>query len=81
MILSKRKTNSKDHMVVRSLFKVGRIFTNREFYWDKDVLGYPGGTAVKKLAYQCRRCEFYPWVRKIPSNNLPPKAGPKRTLV
>ena len=30
------------------------------------VLGFPGGSAVKQSACQCRRHEFDPWVRKIP---------------
>ena len=33
------------------------------------VVGFPGGTSHKELACQCRRCkrcEFDPWVGKIP---------------
>ena len=28
--------------------------------------GFPGGSDSKESACQCRRCRFYPWVRKIP---------------
>ena len=28
--------------------------------------GFPGGSAVKEPAYQCKRYGFAPWVRKIP---------------
>ena len=28
--------------------------------------GFPGGSDGKESAYQCRRCGFDPWVRKIP---------------
>ena len=30
------------------------------------VSGFPGGSVVKKLACQCRRCGFDPCIRKIP---------------
>ena len=30
------------------------------------VKGFPGGSDSKESACQCRRCRFYPWVRKIP---------------
>ena len=30
------------------------------------VWGLPGGTRGKELTCQCRRCGFYPWVKKIP---------------
>jgi len=32
-------------------------------------MGFPGGASVKESARRCRRhkrCEFNPWVRKIP---------------
>ena len=80
MILSKRKTNSKDHMVERSLLRLDEFFTNRELYWDKEVLGYPGGTAVKKLPTNAGDVSSVPGPERSPGNNLPPKAGLKRTL-
>ena len=30
-----------------------------------DILGFPGGSAVKNLPV-VRRCRFFPWVRKTP---------------
>ena len=38
------------------------------------LVGFPGGASGKEPPYQCRRCKrlgFDPWVRKIPSWNLP----------
>ena len=32
-------------------------------------MGFPGGASVKESVHRCRRqkrCEFNPWVRKIP---------------
>ena len=37
--------------------------------WIKRMWGFPGGVSGKELACQCRRCkrcEFDPWVWKIP---------------
>ena len=28
--------------------------------------GFPGDSVVKKFTCQCRKCGFYPWVRKFP---------------
>jgi len=39
------------------------------FTFTRDILGFLGGAADKKLACQCKRhkrCRFNPWVRKIP---------------
>ena len=30
------------------------------------IKGFPNDSAGKETAYQCRRCGFNPWVRKIP---------------
>ena len=30
------------------------------------VMGFPGGSAVKKICLQCRRPRFYSWVERIP---------------
>ena len=68
-------------MVTRSLLRLEEFFTNRELYWDKDVLGYPGGTAVKKLPTNAAGVSSIPGSERSPGNNLPPKAGLKRTLV
>ena len=52
-------------------------------------MGFPPGSAVKKkIPLQCRRCEFNPWVRKIPwrrkwqptSELLPGKSHGQRRL-
>ena len=29
------------------------------------VMGFPNGPSDKESTYQCRRCRFNPWVRKI----------------
>jgi len=29
-------------------------------------MGFRGGSVGKESCLQCRRCVFYPWVRKIP---------------
>ena len=34
--------------------------------WDIIHKGFPGGSVGKEFTCQCRKCEFYPWVRKIP---------------
>ena len=36
-------------------------------------MGFPGGSAVKELIYQCRRvksCGFEPWIGKIPEEEM-----------
>ena len=32
----------------------------------KSIKGFPGGISGKEPSCQCKRCEFKPWVRKIP---------------
>ena len=34
-------------------------------------MGFRGGSVGKESAYQCRRCEFVPWVGKIPWRRQP----------
>ena len=29
-------------------------------------MGFPGGSGGREFTYQCKRCRFSPWVRKIP---------------
>ena len=43
------------------------LILKRMFYFaTQHLLTFPGGPVVKESACQCRRCVFYPWVRKIP---------------
>ena len=35
----------------------------------KSIMGSPGGISGKEPNCQCRRCEFNPWVRKIPQRH------------
>jgi len=50
-------------------------YLKKFFYWENskaiwrsfpDFWGFPGGSAGKEPACQCRRCKFDPWVGKIP---------------
>ena len=44
------------------------ILKHAWFILQYKIKGFPGGTSVKELTYQCRRCkrqDFNPWVRKI----------------
>ena len=62
------------------------------FFDTESYLGFPGGISGKESACQCRRCKrcwFYPWVRKIPWSRkwqpslvfLPGKSQGQRSLV
>ena len=56
--------------------------------WHGICQGFPGGSAVKKICLQGRRCGFNPWVRKIPWGrkwpptpvSLPGKSHGQRSL-
>ena len=40
-----------------------------DFHFQSSLVGFPGGTSGKEPTCQrrrCERCEFDPWVRKIP---------------
>ena len=40
-----------------------KIFTVSDFYYNTEMLGFPGDTVVKNLPAKCRRCKrcgFYP---------------------
>ena len=62
------------------------------FFDTESYLGFPGRTSGKESACQCRRCKrcrFYPWVRKVPWSRkwqptlvfLPRKSQGQRSLV
>ena len=74
------RKEGKEGVMKTSLSDTDGIDTGCTAFWRKKVVwtlmfftemgwGFPGGTSGKEPTCQCRkfkRCEFNPWVRKIP---------------
>ena len=52
-----------DQHLELAVSKKGEISHFNILYWT--ILGFPWWLRGKEFTYQCRRCGFYPWVKKV----------------